>query len=151
MSHDKLQIDPQDMDLLAMYTWGINQGYLRTHTLSTGRKNKRSVYLHQLIAARMGITGRPDHINRDRLDNRRSNIREVTLSQSIYNRGGNRNNTTGFRGVSFHNGHYRATIMKDRKQIFCGYFNTPREAAVARDKKAKLLHGEFASLNEDLI
>lgn len=149
-SHDNLLIDPQDEDLLVTYTWWINQGYLRAYVPGSGRKGKRSVYLHQLIAARMGIVGRPDHINRNRLDCRRSNLRSATISQSNYNRGRNKNNTSGFRGVGFKGCHYRATVTKDRKQIYCGSFNTSEEAAMARDKVTKVLHGEFASLNEGI-
>lgn len=71
-----------------------------------------------------------DHINRNTSDNRIVNLRECTQSENILNASLNRNNKTGFKGVSFdkRKGLYRACTSKNRKQIFLGYFKTAEEA-----------------------
>lgn len=99
-----------------------------------------------------------DHINRDKLDNRRSNLRSVTISNSNINKTNNVPKTSRFRGVSrfrisSHGGKYqywywRATICKNYKQTTIGCFKTQEEAAEAYNKAALEIHGkEFACLN----
>jgi hypothetical protein len=50
----------------------------------------------------------------------------------------------GVRGVSIERGKYRARIMKDRKSVALGYFDTPEEASAAYRRAQAILHGEFA-------
>lgn len=100
-----------------------------------------------------------DHINRDKLDNRRSNLRSVTISNSNINKTNNVPKTSRFRGVSrylcsTHGGKYqywywRASINKDYKQTTIGVFKTEVEAAEAYNRAALKIHGpEFACLNK---
>lgn len=60
-----------------------------------------------------------------------------------------RNNSTGFKGVSFHRGHnrYRAQINIGGKQRFIGEYMTPEEAAHAYNKASIQFHGDLAVLN----
>lgn len=92
-----------------------------------------------------------DHINRNRLDNRKENLRICTASQNGQNKEQDRGNS-GYRGVSYKNDQkrnkaWRAYIKKNGKQIFIGHFTSPKEAAKAYDKKAKEIFGQFARLN----
>jgi hypothetical protein len=88
-----------------------------------------------------------DHINGDKLLNVRANLRLCTASQNLANRGLFKNSTTGFIGVSFEHGRWRAHIQKDDRIIFLSVYDNIKSAALARDYAAKLLFGEFARLN----
>ena len=90
-----------------------------------------------------------DHINRDKHDNRPSNLRLVTGSQNRCNTGRSRSNRTGFKGVSYCGAHRRlqATIKLNGKQHRLGWFATAEEAAAAYDQAAVELHGEHALTN----
>lgn len=86
-----------------------------------------------------------DHINLNKLDNRKSNLREATYQLNIINKNCNKNNRLGVKGVTKLGEHrYSATIMKDRKHIYLGVFKTLEEARKARQEKEVELYGEFA-------
>jgi hypothetical protein len=91
-----------------------------------------------------------DHRNRNPLDNRRTNLRICTHSQNSINKKTITTGTSKYRGVSFKqaNGKWQAGIRVDRKVIYLGLYNTELEAAIAYNRSAKFLHGEFAVLNE---
>ena len=84
-----------------------------------------------------------DHINGDRSDNRWANLREATNAQNLANRGANKNNTSGFKGVSRFRQRWQASITKDGRQIHSVY-DTPEAAHAAYVAAANELHGEFA-------
>lgn len=86
-----------------------------------------------------------DHINGNKLDNRRSNLRICTQSQNL----NGRNTNKGYIGVSWDKfrGKWKANIGKDYQKIFLGRFDTAEEAARVYDEKAVELFGEFARLN----
>ena len=88
-----------------------------------------------------------DHINGNKMDNRIENLRLCTRSQNMSNRGKNKNNSSGFKGVSFckQTGRWVAQITVDRKNKKIGRFDTKEEAADAYSKMAKEIFGEFAS------
>lgn len=87
-----------------------------------------------------------DHINRNGLDNRMSNLRLATRSENLQN--SVRRNKHGVKGVSLHkkSGLWRSEIMVNMRKVDLGYFKTKGEAAVARAKAAIRYHGEFARL-----
>ena len=86
--------------------------------------------------------GQLDHRNRDTLDDRIENLRDVTQSLNLQNQEGPRKqNQTGFRGVSpDHDGRFKATITVDRQQIWLGRFDTPEEAHEAYLKAKEIYH-----------
>lgn len=94
-----------------------------------------------------------DHINSDRLDNRKENLRVASPSQNAWNSRQPKNyHSSSYKGVSKHkrqNGQiaWRARISLNWKNISLGVFDTPEEAARAYDKKARELFGEFAKIN----
>lgn len=87
-----------------------------------------------------------DHINGDGTDNRIENLRLATPAQNSWNRGLNKNNTSGIKGVRFYKatGRWHATIWVKWDSIHLGYFATQEEAAAAYARAAEQLHGEFA-------
>jgi hypothetical protein len=105
-------------------------------------------YEHHL--AWLYMTGRwdesVDHANRDPSDNRWSNLRQATASQQQANRGKNKNNTVGLRGVSFCRTRqkFAAYLTKDRKRRFLGYFDTPEDAHSVYAREAYRAFGPYA-------
>lgn len=91
-----------------------------------------------------------DHIDGDGLNNQKSNLRLCTVSQNQMNRGIQRNNTSGYKGVfdaASKRNPWLAQIRQGRKQFYLGRFKTKTDAARAYDEAAKRLFGEFAVLN----
>lgn len=105
-----------------------NHGYPCFSTEQTG-----PVLLHLFV---MGgaIKGKTvDHRDGNKLDCRRSNLRRVTYQVNQINRKRlNRNNTSGYRGVSLNQGRWTARLKVDGKYIWLGTFSTIEEAVAAR-------------------
>ncbi len=91
-----------------------------------------------------------DHINGVRADNRWCNLRMVTRTQGNMNRKKFKNNTSGFKGVSFNRvlNKWRAGINKDKKFIFLGNYKKIEDAINARLKAEEQYFGEYARKNE---
>jgi len=85
-----------------------------------------------------------DHINMVRHDNSIANLREANHSQNACNQSARANNKSGFKGVDWHCGAWRAQIMKDGKKYALGHYPTPELAHAAYVAKARLLHGDFS-------
>ena len=79
-----------------------------------------------------------DHIDRDGLNNRISNLRDCSCSQNSHNTGLTKRNTTGFKGVSYlpKRNKYHAQLCVLGKRLHVGYFNSAEEAHLAYVKKA---------------
>lgn len=90
-----------------------------------------------------------DHIDLDKMNNRPENLREATRLQNAWNKGLTKQNTSGFKGVSFHagTGRWISQVWCEGKSNFLGRYDTPEAAALAYDAKAIELHGEYAQLN----
>jgi hypothetical protein len=86
-----------------------------------------------------------DHIDRNGLNNTRKNLRICTHAQNKANLHLYRNNTSGFRGVTFDKNRNKwfAKIRKNDKWIFIGRFDKKIDAAIAYQKKAKEFFGDF--------
>lgn len=141
------QIDLVDRDL-GRYPWTVDkQGYV-VWKISAGR-----VYLHKIVAARsigkeIGPGKVVDHIDRNKLNNSRSNLRVVSPAQNILNRGLLANNKSGYIGVYLNlRGTYEASIALGGKHFGAGTYYDIEEAAWMRDQWAIALHGEFAATN----
>lgn len=94
-------VDKDDFLLISEYTWNINpiNGYVQTKTRE-GRGKSRTLLLHRVIMGAEEGDPQVDHKYRDRLDNRKQNLRFATWSENQLNKGLPSNNTSGFRGVS---------------------------------------------------
>lgn len=133
--------DPEDEEIVRRYTWSISRGYPRTMI------NNMSVYLQRVLLP--DVNGEIDHINGDKTDYRRENLRIATHAQNNQNKGLRRDSTTGYKGVCFdkRSKRYIAYINANNKRTYLGYFMDKEDAARAYDKAAVSLHGDFARLN----
>ena len=84
--------------------------------------------------------GQLDHINRNRSDNRISNLREVSNKQNMQNAGKRSDNTSGHPGVSWHKqrAKWQVGIVHNQKRVHLGYFSILEEALSARKAAEKL-------------
>lgn len=116
------------------------------------RINTKNYKAHRL--AFLWMTGdwvdQVDHINREKNDNRWCNLRECSRSQNQGNRGIQSNNTSGYKGVSWHKNDkkWNSSIRKGKKTIYLGNHDCRHVAAQAYNVKALELFGDFAYLNE---
>ena len=90
-----------------------------------------------------------DHINGNKIDNRKSNLRIAKGSQNYGNVGLPKHNTSGFKGVSFEKSRnkYEAYISKKDKKVHLERFKTSKEAALVYNQAAQEYFGKFAKLN----
>jgi len=92
---------------------------------------RQTVLMSRAILQANGPSQVVDHINGNKLDNRRSNLRIVTPAENAQNRRLNRDNKSGYRGVSWHKGResWQAHAKLAGHQHYLGLFDDPREAA----------------------
>lgn len=140
-----VQFDDELAPSLLKYKWNVHEcgqpGLWYAYTC--GYPGLKTLRMHHLV---MGSVQEVDHINRDGLDNHRSNLRFATRVQNSANQRP-RKGTSRFKGVSWNCGKWRAVIMIDRKQISLGRYSDELEAAAAYDKAAKAAWGEYAYQN----
>ncbi|MDE2105453.1 MAG: HNH endonuclease [Patescibacteria group bacterium] len=89
-----------------------------------------------------------DHINGEPGDNRINNLREAKRTENSYNRGAQKDNTSGHKGVSFYKPYkkWRATIAADGKWRHLGYFESIEDAKAAYAKASSYLHKDFRKI-----
>jgi hypothetical protein len=132
-------VDDEDFEHLNKFHWFLsNRGYAYR---SSGGK---SLLMHKevLVCDEGKVV---DHINGDKLDNRRSNLRQATHAENMRNRKMQVNNKSGFRGVhqKKKDGLWYAQIKVNGIQKFLGSFKNPLDASVAYEKESQKEYGEF--------
>jgi hypothetical protein len=134
-------VDDADYKWLSQSKW-----YFQHHGYATRNINGHARPMHRLI---MGdpINIQVDHINGNKLDNRRENLRLCTHKENIRNQKKHKNNTSGYKGVFRRRNRWMAQIQHDRQFVYIGTFDTPQDAAQAYDEKARELFGDFAKPN----
>jgi hypothetical protein len=139
-------VDDEDYERLSSFKWKAHHRYAARNVRRNGKF--LTIMMHrEILKAPSGMD--VDHINGDRLDNRRSNLRLATRSQNTRNRKGNKNSISGYKGVGWHARcrKWQAAIKTDDKQLYLGLFDAPEDAARAYDAAARNLHGPFAKVN----
>lgn len=145
-------VDDEDYEEMSQYFWGVDtHGYARRNYRKENGKYSMTAMHRQIMEAEEGDI--VDHINRNTLDNRKSNLRFVTKGENNVNAPRRKDNTSGYKGVSKRGGQNRkkewcAKITKDGKTYSLGYHETPEQAARAYNTKAKELYGGYAELNK---
>jgi hypothetical protein len=148
-------VDDEDYDVLSRFNWCANERYTGTvyaqTTIRGDSGRKTTLSMHRFL---MNPPGKcvVDHIDGDGLNNIRSNLRICEHQDNCANRSHNPHSKSGFFGVykndyAGHVGRYMAKIYDGKRLIHLGMFDTPEEAAHARDRAAKKIHGTFARLN----
>lgn len=129
--------DLEDYELIKHYIWQEETGgYVVTYF-----DNKR-LFMHNLINDSNVRT--QDHINGNRKDNRKENLRSATITENARNRTIPKNNRSGCKGVSQNkNGKYRAYITVNKKWISLGTYNDFGTAKEVRLQAEKEYFGEF--------
>lgn len=137
--------DEADLPLVSPYSWHVND---RGYVVSGARVNGKALRMHRFLTSAPEGT-EVDHINRNKSDNRRSNLRLATKDQNQWNRPRMKTNSSGYIGVYLHKdtGKWAAILSIGNRNRHLGLFFTPEEAASARDAAVLSHRGEFATLN----
>lgn len=127
-------VDREDYEWLTRWCWWPQgDGYAYRHAYEKGKGYAGSVLMHRLIMDTP--TGMDtDHINRNPLDNRRSNLRVTDRTQNNFNSGLHTNNTSGHRGVSWdkRTRSWRVFIGGSKTRVELGHFRNKNDAIAAR-------------------
>lgn len=145
-TREEFYVDLQDLNLVREYCWHVHitqNGYKQLRARIPG-ENK-----HILMHALLGCKDY-DHIDRNPLNNRRSNLRPATQSQQKLNRGVRVDNKSGVTGVWYVDNNQQrakrwyAQLIIDKKKILYKSFDTKEEAIIARLQAEADYVGEFA-------
>lgn len=135
-------VDLSDSEWLSQWRWCLSTGYASRN--APRGTMPRQIRMHRLVLGLLSDDPAvPDHINRNKLDNRRSNLRAVTLQLNAQNKGA-RGGSSKYRGVS-----WNATAQKwavhirvsGKSRYFGSYLDEADAAEVARSTRARLLPG----------
>jgi len=134
------KVDKSLVPTVKLIRWHKNEkGYI----ISKGHKQK-TIYLHRLVLG-LGDSDIVDHVNRDKTDCRKANLRVCSFQQNAANRGMQCNNTSGHAGVSWVPSRhvYYSRIGFNNKCITLGVFRDPERAAQVRNIAAEYFFGGF--------
>jgi hypothetical protein len=131
-------VDASDLAFLNKHNWCFSKGYAL-------RSTRPAVYMHrQLLHVDPGM--QVDHIDGDKLNNRRSNLRIVTNQQNAWNMKGH--SKSGFKGVvKTPQGKWCARIYISKRLVHLGTFDTAANAALRYNEAARRHYGIYARLN----
>lgn len=134
-------------DWLNQWQWYVMCSNPKKIIYAVRAENSVTIYMHREI---LGLTRddhrQVDHINRDGLDNRSSNLRLSDQQENSFNRSIGSNNTSGYKGVTYNkaSGKWMARIHLNRKSIYLGMFTSPKTAYEAYCAAAIQYYGDFA-------
>jgi hypothetical protein len=126
----------QDAKSILKHTWFIGKrGYPSTNI------NGKTTTMHVFLGLK-----NHDHGNRNKLDNRRENLRPCTQQENVRNGSLRQNNTSGFTGVSWSKSKNKwvAYITVDQVRIGLGLFDNKKDAIKTRLRAEQKYFGEFA-------
>lgn len=137
-------VDDEDYERISKYKWCITVNGYATRKRPLKEGNKHVLMHREILGTPSGFD--TDHINGNKLDNRRVNLRVATRAQNSRNsRTPMKRSITGIRGVSPHgNGRFVAFISRKGKRFHLGVFDTKESAEAARRAKEIEMWGEFA-------
>lgn len=141
-------IDTKNIILIKNYKWYLrSDGYV-----ATTNYNGEYQYLHKVICNN-NTKKYIDHIDRNKLNNTESNLREASGSENQMNKGLRSNNKSGKAGVfwSKQNNKWRAMITIRKKRISLGYFKKFEDAVQARKEAEEKYFKKFKPIDETII
>jgi len=128
-------IDEEDYNYLSQFSWYFHKSDGYVYRNIQHKRNSKRIQIHrEIMNCPKGLI--IDHINGNKLDNRRGNLRICSFAINSRNRKIPSNNKTGYMGVWFNGKKFIAEIRKNDIKYFLGSFDTAIEAALAYDKKA---------------
>lgn len=138
-------VDDADYDWLAKHKWSLDSG-------GYAYRKVRNVtfYMHRVVLNASGPAV-VDHVNHDKLDNRRENLRIVTTAQNNYNqRPQKRPKSSQYKGVSLNKAvnRWQAHIKKGNERRYLGLYDSEQDAARAYNAAARHHFGEYAYIND---
>lgn len=146
--------DDEDEHIIQSFKWRlcrVKKGLYGPIVVGWNKSKRQNIAIHRAIMnppKELCV----DHINLNRLDNRRCNLRLATIAENNRNIWRHRKNTTGYKGVSFRKNSARnpweARISVDGKNVHIGNYPTKEQAALAYNEAAKKYYGDFARLNK---
>lgn len=136
-----VRVSIEDFDEVIRHAW-----YVGANGYCTTRLSGKLVTMHRFIM-RAGFGELVDHINGDRLDNRRSNLRFVSVRTNAVNSARRVNGSSKFKGVVRKRKRWCATISPSRTSVYIGVYSDESEAAWMYDQYAIALYGDDARLN----
>ena len=134
-------IDKKDYRKISGYKW-----YISTFGYAVAKVKSNTIFMHRIINdTPLGMN--TDHINGNKVDNRKNNLRNATDSQNSFNsyKKGKKNKYKGVYKTK--SGRWAAKIEINYKQKHLGTFDNPECAAKSYNSAAKELHGRYAKLN----
>ena len=135
-NNEEFYFDLEDYDKIKDYCWHVNNyGYLVSG----------SNILHRVVMDATDNDLVIDHIDHNKLDCRKQNLRECSISQNAMNMIKPSRNTSGCKGVSYHkySNTWRAFITKNKKQIYLGYYKLFEDAVKARKDAEVKYFGKY--------
>lgn len=131
-------VDLSDLEKLEAHAWSTNNSGYASATI-----RGKSTFLHRHILGYKGDLD-VDHINRNRLDCRKANLRLVNRSQNNYNSKLRWDNSSGIKGVVWHklNKRWQAQIQVKGKNIYLGAFIAKQDAIAARIAAEGIYHAK---------
>jgi len=143
-------VDDVDFGEVSQFRWRMNCSGYAIRSLPRKGAKKTNEFLHRNVAVRAGlpIDGiEGDHVNGDRLDNRRANIRPATRAQNARNTRRPRHSKAPFKGITvLPSGRWRAQIKVDGRRCHLGTYDTAALAHEAYCAAARLHFGDFARM-----
>lgn len=132
-------VDDEDYDFLNQWKWHcLRAGYAARTDWNKG--NRKMIYMHRLVinAPKNSVV---DHVNRNKIDNRKQNLCICTHAENMHNCKLNRTSSSGYSGVSYNKlaNKWEAYIKVNYKKIHLGLYNTSVEAARIR-RGAKIMY-----------
>jgi beta-glucosidase/6-phospho-beta-glucosidase/beta-galactosidase len=148
LTKDKYSIiDDEDYETISKNKWSAYKGHNTYYACRTIKKDKKktSVQMHRTILKLTDPSLVVDHVNGNGLDNRKENLRICTDSQNLMNRSKPKNNTSGYKGVSYSKSKkkYTAQIGINWKVYNLGFYDTAEEASKVYQERAKKEFGKF--------
>ena len=126
-----VNVDDEDFNFLNQWKWTKSpQGYVARTGYENGEQKK--ILMHRVIVDPPKEL-QVDHKNRNKLDNRKSNLRIVTQSENMHNTGNWKNNTSGIKNICFDKSKNKWVARKqyNGKQKFIGRYATIEDAEKA--------------------
>ncbi len=143
-------VDSEDYDRLMQWRWRPRKPGTVWYVIRTAIINgkEKKFQMHREVM-RLEDHELVDHIDRNGLNNTKANLRRCTHLQNQWNKGVSKNNTSGFKGVSWDNGHkkWQAQIFVKGKTIRLGRYFCIVKAAMVYDAAIRKYHGEFGYTN----